>query len=103
MQQKEDITDNVSLFTDQEMTQYMESFEINNVNKEITDHKMNQCMKLFGNNAHKGIFQSCTLNNPVFNISIKIAFVCSYSFFHIILMAISLPFYFSILTRVYDS
>ena len=48
----------------------MESFEKNSVNKEITDYKMNQYMKLFGNNAHKGIFQSCTLNNPVFNISI---------------------------------
>ena len=63
------------------MTQYMESFERHSVNKEITDHKINQYMKLFGNNAHKGIFQSCTLNNPVFKISIKIYFVCSYSFF----------------------
>ena len=52
-QQEEDIIDDVFLYTDQEKTQYMESFEINNANKEITDHKMNQYMKLFGNNAHK--------------------------------------------------
>ena len=62
MQQKEDITGDVSLFTDQEMTQYMESFEINNVNKEITNNTIKKYMKLFGNNAHKGIFQSSPLN-----------------------------------------
>ena len=48
------------------MTHYMESFEKNNVIKKITDHKINQYMKLFGNNAHKGIFQSCISNNPLF-------------------------------------
>ena len=39
------------------------------------------------NNAHKGIFQNCTLNNPAFDIVIKISLrtissflVCSYSF-----------------------
>ena len=29
----------------------MESFERNDANKEITDHKLNQYMKLFANNA----------------------------------------------------
>ena len=59
----------------------MESFERNNDNKEIIDQKWINAAKLFGNNDHKEIFQSCTLNNPVFNISIKIASVCSYSLF----------------------
>ena len=44
LQQEMDIIDDVSLLTDQEMTQYIELFERNTVNKEITDHKMNHCM-----------------------------------------------------------
>ena len=42
--QQQDIKakDDASLFTDQEITQYMESFEINNANYEITDHRINQ-------------------------------------------------------------
>ena len=51
LQQEENITADIYLFTDQEMTQYMESFERNDANKEINDHKLNQYMKLFANNA----------------------------------------------------
>ena len=38
----------------------------------LNDNEMDQYMHLFDrNNAHNGIFQNCTFNNPVFHITIK--------------------------------
>ena len=43
-----------------------------NSTQELSDHDINNFMNIFEkNNAHKGIFQNCTLNNPVFNITIQ--------------------------------
>ena len=39
---------------------------------ELSDKDINNYMQFFEkNNAHKGIFQNCTINNPVFNITIQ--------------------------------
>ena len=39
---------------------------------ELSDKDINSYMQFFENsNAHKGIFQNCTINNPIFNITIQ--------------------------------
>ena len=39
---------------------------------ELNDKEMDQYMQIFDrNNAHNGIFQNCTFNNPVFHITIQ--------------------------------
>ena len=39
---------------------------------ELNDNEMDQYMQIFDrNNVHNGIFQNCTFNNPVFHMTIK--------------------------------
>ena len=57
---------------DLEMNQYLDLEENKENCKELSDKDMTNYMHMFEKNITKGgMFQGCTINNPVFNITIQ--------------------------------
>lgn len=64
--------DNCEELTDSDMAQYLNTHENKENDTDLSDKDITQYMQMFEKNITKGgMFQGCTINNPVFNITIQ--------------------------------